>query len=163
MIGDLSQREVALGAKTLLVVAAGSSTQNGAPSQHVILPWPLVARLELLGLNELADIVPSDVVYHVDSLFITRKDAKLFGYFIFGDQFSPKFGAFLMGHVECELLIMGAGLARRAINAIVRSATRNNRLRGAFPLTAHVRVAAPILSDRDGRCHKQPSGRDSKA
>ena len=57
--------------------AAGSSTQNRASSQHVILSWPLVARLELVGPNELADIVPSNVVYHVDSLFITREDAKL--------------------------------------------------------------------------------------
>src|ERR1700730_9789231 len=106
----------------------------------MILPWPLVARLEPVGPNELADIVPSDVVSHVDSLFITPEDPKLFGHFIFRDQFSLKFGTFLTGYEEGELLIMGVGLAR-LVSAIVRSATRNNRLRGAFQLTAHIPVA----------------------
>jgi len=37
------------------------------------------------------------IVYHVDRLFITRDHAKLCTDFVFGDEFSPKFWAFLTG------------------------------------------------------------------
>jgi hypothetical protein len=114
----------------------------------VILAWPLVARLEYIGPNEFADVVPSDVVYHVDGLFITGDDANLLCHIIFGNELFPEFGTFLTRYVECELLIMGAGLARLSVGAIVRTAACDNRLGGAFPLTAHVRIAAGILRHR---------------
>jgi hypothetical protein len=53
---------------------------------------PLVAGFELVGRDELANVVAAYVVDHVDCFFIARNDAEFSSYFVFGDKFSPKFG-----------------------------------------------------------------------